>query len=225
MKKFIIFDCDGVLVDSEILANKIGAQILEKSGYYVSVEECIKLFTGLNDQSERALLAKNYNINLPDNFFIERQQAIIKSFETELTPLMKSVLNVLRSKKVDFAVASSSPRTRVIQSLKLTGQLDFFHENSIFTSEQVTNGKPAPDLFLFAANQMGYAPDDCIVIEDSPAGIEAAQSANMLVMGFLGGGHTQYDWYQHRISHYGVPMFNHANDLLHKLLSLVEFNK
>lgn len=222
MKKCIIFDCDGVLVDSEMLANKVGVQLLEKLGCSISLEECIKQFTGLNDQTEKELLAKNYNINLPDNFFFERQQAILNAFETELNPLMKNVLSFLKTKDVDIAVASSSPRTRVIKSLKLTGQFDFFQESSIFTSQQVKNGKPAPDLFLFAAEQMKHLPQNCMVIEDSQAGITAALTANMQVVGFLGGGHAQYDWYIKKIKHYGIPTAYQVEDLLKILRNFIE---
>lgn len=90
----------------------------------------------------------------------------------------------------------------------------YFNDRSIFTSQQVSNGKPAPDLFLFAANQMGFYPEDCIVIEDSSAGIEAAISAGMHVIGFLGGGHAHHHWYQEKIHAYNVPIARNYNELL-----------
>ncbi len=95
-----------------------------------------------------------------------------------------------------------------------------FNNQAIFTSQQVTKGKPAPDLFLFAAAEMGFLPEDCIVIEDSPAGIEAALAAHMTVVGFVGGAHTQFSWYQKRIENYSIPIIYHSDDLLEHLFSL-----
>ena len=91
----------------------------------------------------------------------------------------------------------------------------------MFTSQQVSKGKPAPDLFLFAASQMGFSPGDCIVIEDSAAGIEAAIAAGMHVVGFLGGSHAQYNWYQEKINKYNVPIAKNSNELLLILRNLL----
>jgi beta-phosphoglucomutase-like phosphatase (HAD superfamily) len=118
-------------------------------------------------------------------------------------------------------VASSSPRNRVIRCLELTEQFIYFNDESIFTSQQVSNGKPAPDLFLFAANQMGFNQEDCIVIEDSAAGIEAAISAGMRVIGFLGGGHAHHSWYQDKINAYDIPTAKNSNELLEALKNLL----
>jgi beta-phosphoglucomutase-like phosphatase (HAD superfamily) len=118
---------------------------------------------------------------------------------------------------VQRCVASSSSGHRVIQSLKLTDQLRFFSEESIFTSQQVSKGKPAPDLFLFAASQMGFAPKNCIVIEDSPAGIEAAKAAGMTVICFLGGSHTHYEWYREKMSIFNIPIARNGPELLSHL--------
>lgn len=111
-------------------------------------------------------------------------------------------------------MASSSQRSRVIQSLKITGQLDYLTEKAVFTSQQVKYGKPAPDLFLFAADQMQIAPQNCLVIEDSPAGIEAAIAANMAVIGFLGGSHTQFPWYHEKIKSYKIPLAYNSAELM-----------
>lgn len=116
--------------------------------------------------------------------------------------------------KIATCVASSSPRARVIKALNLTKQLDYFTDEAIFTSQQVKNGKPAPDLFLFAAEKMGFKPQNCIVIEDSAAGIEAAIAANMNVIGFLGGSHAQFPWYQERIKSYKILLTHNSVELV-----------
>lgn len=210
----IIFDCDGVLVDSEAIANRIGVEALRALGCQMTVEESIKRFTGMNDKTERQILYNDFGINLASEFFVDRQLAVLKAFETELKPLMTPVLNILKNKTISRCVASSSPRERVIHSLNLTKQFDFFDENFIFTSQQVTQGKPAPDLFLFAANKMGYLPEHCVVIEDSFAGIEAALAAKMTVIAYLGGSHAQYDWYHQKIKDYKVPVVKTGGELL-----------
>lgn len=101
----------------------------------------------------------------------------------------------------------------MIKSLQLTELTKFFSLGSIFTSQQVSKGKPAPDLFLFAANQMDVIPKNCIVIEDSFSGIQAAISAGMRVIGFLGGSHAQYDWYTQKALSYHIPLAYNQREL------------
>jgi len=214
MNKCVIFDCDGVLVDSEIIAHNMGIKALAQFGCHISVEESIRLFTGVNDKTERKILLEEFGVDIPGQFFNDRQQATVDAFEIELNPLIKNILQVFQDQKIERCVASSSPRNRVLRALTLTNQLSFFHEDSIFTSQQVDKGKPAPDLFLYAAKKMGYFPQDCIVIEDSMAGIEAALTANMTVIGFLGGSHVQYEWYHQKIKNYGIPVVKNEEELL-----------
>jgi HAD superfamily hydrolase (TIGR01509 family) len=185
MNKLVIFDCDGVLVDSEIVSNRIDAEALTSFGYAITAEESIRRFTGLNAKAVRQIILNESGIEIPLDYLASQQSLVLKAFETELKPLMKPVLEVINEMKISRCVASSSPRNRVIRCLELTEQFIYFNDESIFTSQQVSNGKPAPDLFLFAANQMGFNQEDCIVIEDSAAGIEAAISAGMRVIGFL----------------------------------------
>jgi beta-phosphoglucomutase-like phosphatase (HAD superfamily) len=115
--------------------------------------------------------------------------------------------------EINRCVASGSRRERVIRSLEITHQMKYFDEKTIFTAQQVERGKPAPDLFLFAAKQMGVSPQDCLVIEDSCAGIEAAQQAGMSVIGFLGGEHAKFEWYQEPIKVFGIPIAHTADEL------------
>lgn len=212
--KLFIFDCDGVLVDSEVIAHSVGLEALNKLGCQITLEESIRRFTGVNNKTEHQILYNDFGINLPTEFYIDRQRATLKAFESELKPLMKPILSILKNENLSQCVASSSPRERVIHTLKLTEQFEFFNENSLFTSQQVANGKPAPDLFLFAASTMGYKPENCIVIEDSFAGIEAALAAKMSPIAYLGGSHTQYNWYYQKIKDYNVPTVESCDELL-----------
>ena len=220
MKKLIIFDCDGVLVDSEMIAHQVGIEALARINYSITIEESVKRFTGLSGINERKIIFEESGIDLPEDFFSRTcQPQILKAFEAELKPLLREVLCALDQQNISRCVASSSPRERVIRALEITGQKRFFTDEVIFTAQQVQKGKPAPDLFLFAAEQMGYLPKDCLVIEDSPAGIEAALAANMQVIGFLGGNHAQYTWYQEKIKHYQIPVAYSAHELQDLLMS------
>ena len=214
MTKLIIFDCDGVLVDSEIIANRIDAAMLTTLGYPISTEESIKRFTGMNAKTVRALVMQESGISLPENLSELTGQLILQALEEELLPLMLPVLEAPLFNTLTKCVASSSPRERVLKSLQITGQDHFFKDEHIFTSAQVKNGKPAPDLFLLAAEQMGYHPKDCLVIEDSIAGITAARAANMQVVGFLGGQHAKFEWYKARIQSQMVTVALHPLELL-----------
>ncbi|MDB6081407.1 MAG: hypothetical protein JWO53_679, partial [Chlamydiia bacterium] len=145
---------------------------------------------------------------------------VLQAFERELCPLIQPILEAVDEMGISRCVASSSPRDRVIRSLELTDQMKYFTEDSIFTSQQVAKGKPAPDLFLLAAKQMGYGPKDCIVIEDSFVGIEAARSAGMSIIGFLGGSHARYEWYEKKMQEYGIPIAKNCTELLQTLKKL-----
>ncbi|HEV8053185.1 MAG TPA: HAD family phosphatase [Parachlamydiaceae bacterium] len=221
MNKLVIFDCDGVLVDSEIISNRIDAEALTAFGYPITVEESIRRFTGMNAKAVRQIILNESGINIPLDNFLSLEPIVLKAFGTELVSLIKPVLEFTENRKISRCVASSSQRNRVVRSLELTEQFMYFNDQSIFTSQQVSNGKPAPDLFLFAADKMGFTPEDCIVIEDSFAGIEAALSAGMRVIGFLGGSHAHYQWYQEKIHAYNIPIARNCNELL-KVLSLYE---
>lgn len=218
MNKLIIFDCDGVLVDSEILAHQDDVDALLSMGYSITLEESIKRFTGINDNDFKKILHNEADIYISDGFFEQRRKELIKSFELHLNPLIEPVLLQLTD-KIQKCVASSSSKERVIKALQLTDQFKFFSESTIFVSEQVRRGKPKPDLFIFAAEKMGYLPENCIVIEDSIPGIQAAMAAKMKVIGFLGGRHTQYDWYRQDIEAYKIPIANGHKELL-KLLDI-----
>lgn len=204
MKQLIIFDCDGVLVDSEYLANKVFVKALLNYGYDISIEDSIKKFTGVHEHSCRDMLMEETQVDIPHDYWAREQPNLSRTFELELTPLLNPLLEMLDTLKIQRCVASNSSAKHVMECLGLTGTLKYFNKEAIFTAGQVTKPKPAPDLFLFAAKKMGVDPENCIVIEDSLAGAEAATAAGMNVMMFLGGSHARFDWYRDQFSTHKV---------------------
>lgn len=216
-QKLIIFDCDGVLVDSEYIANRVFAQALASYGCEISMEESIRKFTGVSDKNAREIILEEAQIDLPENYWALQQTALFDAYEAELTPLMQPFLEILDLLKLPKCVASNSSISHVTSCLKMCQQDKYFNERAIFTSQRVANPKPAPDLFLLAAREMGFEPQDCIVIEDSPAGTQAAIAAGMEVFIFLGGSHTQYDWYQSNVANFNKPIVKSCQELFDAL--------
>ncbi len=219
MKKLIIFDCDGVLVDSETIGCRIDAMALTKMGYHISTEDFIKKYAGLSDKTMSARVTEETGIQIPDEYLAARLPRILEAFENQLRPLVEPLLSWLDVGQIQRCVASGSSRSRVIRSLEVTNQLNYFTQDSIFTAQQVQKGKPAPDLFEFAAKQLNTQPSECLVIEDSVAGIQAAKAAGMEVIGFLGGEHAQHDWYQAPIKLFDIPLAHTAKELHHKVMN------
>lgn len=185
----VIFDCDGVLVDSEIVSFEAEAEVLAELGISVPVDELIERFVGMSSASAFATLQRECGIRLPPDFAARCRQRVLEAFDKKLRPIA-GVAALLEGLTHRRCVASSSEPARIRHALTLTGILRHFDPH-IFSAVQVTHGKPAPDLFLFAAAQMGVAPERCIVIEDSVPGVTAARAAGMAVLGFTGGGHCR----------------------------------
>ena len=182
----LIFDCDGVLVDSEALACEIDAQILTKIGLPYSAEDIARKFVGVSFKDMVARLEAEHGRTLPTDLGVQMDSALFAKFETDLRPV-EGVREAILSLPYPRCVASSSTPDRIALSLRITGLSDLF--DHVFSATQVARGKPAPDLFLHAAERMGVAPQDCIVIEDSAAGVQGAVAAGMRVIGFVGGAH------------------------------------
>jgi len=183
----VIFDCDGVLVDSEVVFARVLAECLIAADFTTTVEEAIILGFGTNRATLSAAVATRFGRALPDTFFETFAARSAAAFELELSP-MAGVKDLLAALPLPCCVASNGHLVRVRQRLAMTGLLPFFDPH-VFSAIQVAHGKPAPDLFLFAAERFGAAPEDCIVVEDSIPGVEAAVAAGMTVVGFCGGGH------------------------------------
>jgi HAD superfamily hydrolase (TIGR01509 family) len=185
-RDLIIFDCDGVLVDSEVLSCGCLSEVLADHGVDLGAEQALGLFAGRN---VGAVL--NYcsalGRPLPEEFSAQLATRVRAAFSSSLSAI-EGVGSVLERLRVPSCVASSSDLERVSLSLALTGLAGHFGER-VYTSEMVTHGKPAPDLFLHAAASMQADPRRTLVVEDSVSGVAAGKAAGMTVWGFVGGGH------------------------------------
>lgn len=186
--KLVIFDCDGVLVDSEPISITTLARHVRASGRELSDEGAYDHFLGRSMATIRKSLENDFGMEINEEVNQRIRNSIIDRLRVEVKAIA-GIEDVLRNLQTPFCVASSSQPDRIRLSLGLTGLLDYF-EPRIFSAAMVAHGKPAPDLFLYTAKQMGVAVEDCIVIEDSPAGIRAAQAAGMRVFAFHGGSHA-----------------------------------
>ena len=188
MLKLAIFDCDGVLVDSEMIASRVLAEEMTRRGYPLTPADCRRKYTGFSIATLMDKVAAEYGRPLPEDFPEILMALDTAAFETglEAVPGVDAALGRIPVAK---CVASSSSPRRIRQSLELTGLLGHFDPH-VFSAHMVSRGKPAPDLFLFAAGRMGVAPPACVVVEDSVAGVAAALAAEMKVLGFAGGGHA-----------------------------------
>lgn len=187
--ELIIFDCDGVLIDSEVIACRADAACFADVGIAISVEEIMDRYLGINALKMCADIEQRYGRSLPDNFGEIMRQRIEAAFEAELAA-MAGIEVVLQALPLRRCVASGSSPERLQHSLSLTGLLPYFAPH-VFSATQVARGKPAPDLFLFAAASMQAPPEACVVIEDSLPGVQAAVAAGMPAIGFVGGGHCR----------------------------------
>ena len=183
-----IFDCNGVLVDSEAIVADVAASELSRAGFVVSPEIIARFFAGRRPIDMLLDIETAMQRKLPPNFARTLATATLRRLRVELraTAHVEHALTWLRGPK---CVASSSPLERVRVSLQCTGLMRFF-DPYLFSASQVPRGKPAPDLFLHVAAKMRVQPADCIVVEDSPAGVAAAHAAGMVPIGFIGGSHT-----------------------------------
>lgn len=190
----IIFDCDGVILDSEALGTEIDIACLKKYNIDISAARYNRDFCGLSYPSVIKKIHAETGILLPDHFMQETSDLLQKAFETDLQAIagVQAFLNDLRAQQLPYALASSSSVKRLRHSLSCVGLYDYFAE-CLYSAEMVTHGKPAPDLFLHAARNHNADPHNCTVIEDSPYGIQAAKAANMRAIGFIGGGHCDAD--------------------------------
>jgi len=187
--ELVIFDCDGVLIDSEAIACRADAACLAEIGVVLSVEEILDRYLGISAAEMCADIEARHRVRLPEDFGETMRRRVAAAFETELLP-MAGVAEALAAMPQRRCVASGSAPQRLRHSLSLTGLLHWF-EPHVFSATQVARGKPAPDLFLFAAASMQVAPSSCVVIEDSVPGVQAAVAAGMRVIGFIGGSHCR----------------------------------
>jgi len=184
----VIFDCDGVLVDSEPLANRVLSEAFHAAGFPISYATCVEHMVGLSLPSCFAMAEEWYGRPLPDDFEATLQARTYAALRESLQPIrgVRSAVAAVAAAGLPRCVASSSEPDKIRLSLELTELAAFFAGN-LFSAREVARGKPAPDLFQHAAGRMGAAANDCVVIEDSRYGVQAARAAGMRVLGYVGG--------------------------------------
>jgi HAD superfamily hydrolase (TIGR01509 family) len=187
----VIFDCDGVLVDSEAIANATLAAALTEWGHPISGSEARRRWVGRSMKSVGEDLKAELGAALPDDWLAQVEARDFAIFRERLQPVpgAREAVMAVQAAGLATCVASSGSLDKMAVTLGVTGLAPLF-EGRIFSSWQVARGKPAPDLFLFAAARMGAAPTNCIVIEDSPAGVMGAVAAGMRVLGYAGDAET-----------------------------------
>ena len=181
----VIFDCDGVLVDSEPIANRVFAEALSDIGLPTTYEQAVEDFMGLSMTACLAKVAQRLRTAVPEKFLADLTERTHKAFEKELQPV-DGIVDALKQISLPVCVASSGEVSKMRLTLGLTGLLPRF-DGRLFSAAQVARGKPHPDIFLHAADSIGFLPRRCVVVEDSVPGVQGGMSAGMSVLGFAGG--------------------------------------
>lgn len=180
----IIFDFDGVIVDSERLVNVVLAELVTALGVPMSGAEAARVFTGKVTADCLQILRRDYGLTLPGDFADRYEDAVTAVYERELV-VVPGIVEVLEAMPGRRCIASGSSHARIAHALGIVGLRHHF-EGRVHSAEDVARGKPEPDVFLYAAARMGVAPADCVVVEDSITGITAARRAGMPVYGLIG---------------------------------------
>jgi HAD superfamily hydrolase (TIGR01509 family) len=185
----VIFDCDGVLVDSEVISCRAHAETLTRHGYPITADQVLERFLGVSDREARLTIEAETGRQLAADFETEMKHAALQRYAAELRSI-PHIAETLAAIAVAKCVASSGTPEKIRHGLQSAGLYHLLAPN-IFSATQVRNGKPAPDLFLFAAGQMATSAARCVVIEDSVAGVTGARAAGMTAFGFHGGSHCR----------------------------------
>ena len=183
--ELVIFDCDGVLIDSEPLAVGVGVLVLRELGWPLSEAEVVERFVGRSDRDTQAAIEAHLGRKLPPGFEQRYDRLLREAFAGKLAPV-EGIVEALERITLPSCVASSGTHEYLRYTLGLTNLYERF-AGRIFSSEDVARGKPAPDLFLYAAERMAAQPAGCVVVEDSRYGVQAARAAGMRVAAFAGG--------------------------------------
>ncbi len=180
--ELVIFDCDGVLVDSEIIVNRVFAETLTEAGFAITYEEVSQKFVGLSFASCLEMIEQIFGRPVPTEWLALSKEREIAALKQELQATA-GIADVLKELTLPKCVASNSSPRHIDLVLDLTGLLDHF-DGKLYSCHHVDRPKPFPDVYLHAASQMGYAPESCVVIEDSVAGVKAGSAAGMRVLGY-----------------------------------------
>ncbi len=183
--QLIIFDCDGVLVDSESLSCRVIAEEITALGYPMTTDEAIHEFAGGSMQRVRDFILRQTGKPSPPHLEETYRQRTYALFRDELQPIA-GIDNALRQINTQSCVASNGPLEKIVQNLQTTRLAHHFAPNHLFSAYQIRKWKPDPSLYLHAAKTMGIAPEACVVVEDSVHGVKAAVAAGMRVFGYTG---------------------------------------
>ena len=216
----VIFDLDGVLVDSEPISSRVTAAALTEAGIEISEAEVCDRFLGVSTASMLRAVEAEHGCRLPASFQETLRARILRAFEQELAPV-PGVPALLDGLAVDRCVASSSHPERIRRSLEITGLLERLGPH-LFSATMVSAGKPAPDLFLLAAARMAAEPARCLVVEDSEVGIRAAKAAGMTVFGFTGASHVRPETHAPRLQAAGAEVIFAEMPALVELMGRVD---
>ena len=187
----IIFDCDGVLVDSEIIAHQLLAQMMTDLGHPMTTADSIRNFAGRSLADILPLVEALLGRRVPDHVGQSYGALLLERLRRDLKPI-NGAQEAIAKLPYRRCVASASSLERIHLSLEVTGLAALFGAD-VFSASQVSRGKPAPDLYLYAARMLAVSPENCIVVEDSVLGVSAGRTAGMKVIGFTGGSHTRSD--------------------------------
>jgi len=177
--KCIIFDCDGVLVDSEAISANIFQNMAAELGFKIDFEAVLEQITGTSMKENLSFFRKNIDGELPSDFETEFRKRSYEAFKTDLKPII-GIHDLLNKIKIPIGVASSGPAEKIKLNLTTTNLIDKFEDN-IFSSYDIGSWKPEPEIYLYAVNKMGFNPDECAVVEDSLVGVQAAKAGGFSV--------------------------------------------
>lgn len=213
-KNLVIFDCDGVLVDSEVISVKVDQMVLADLGWSLSVEEIIDRFVGRSHAHFLEVVENHLGRKLPDDWEDSYQHLYRQALARDLK-LVDGISEALEKIDLPMCVASNGSHSKMEFTLKRAGLWSRF-EGRIFSAADVSQGKPAPDLFLHAASTLGFKPADCIVVEDSWAGVTGAIAADMKVIAYTGGITSQ-----HQLPTGEVTIIDHMSKLPEEVFGLI----
>ena len=221
--KCVIFDCDGVLVDSEIIYHIVRSRELTNLGFPLTVARSVELFTGISEEECPMVMHNEYGKTISAN----EEELIMERVRESLCRDLKMVngieklLDKLVQLNINRCIVSNSFREGIITALAATGLDKYFEQELVFDISKVARGKPDPSLYLYAADQLSVDPENCLVVEDSVVGIRAAKAAGMDVVGFLGGSHANDKFYVDSIiNEEPMNLAHNSLELIEKVLSL-----
>ena len=179
--KCVIFDCDGVLVDSESIGARVWVEMAKKIGLTISYEKAFNEFTGKSFNSIVKYLSVNAKIDIPGDFEKIFREKTYSAFQANLQPI-EGIDDILKNIKLPYCVASSGPREKIYLNLTKVDLIKYFPSDRIFSCYEINKWKPDPAIYLYAAKKMGFTPEDCLVIEDSKFGVQAAKAGRFNVL-------------------------------------------